>query len=163
MSCDPIRPMLAAYSEGLLKPDEASKVSEHLSACPACQAEADRHAEVWELLAADEPVEPPADLARRVLEKVRDEGRTGPGRVIRFPTWRRWAASAFAAAAVLLVVGTLVLQRGSKEGPALAGLSEEERQVVANLELLEDYDLLENFDLVENMELLEHQEVVRNL
>lgn len=64
---------------------------------------------------------------------------------------------------MLLVVGTLVLQRGSKEGPALAGLSEEERQVVANLDLLEEYDLLENFDLVENMELLEHQEVVRNL
>lgn len=162
MSCEQIRNELAAYSEGFLKPPEAAKVAQHLSICEACRAEADRLTGVWELLADDEPVEVPPDLARRTLERARDEGRSGLSRVPRFPTWYRWAALALAsAAAVLIIFGDFDLHRTSREAPQLASLSDEERQVVANLDLLEEYDIIKYFDLLEKIDLSEHQDVVR--
>lgn len=164
MTCDQILREIPDYLEGLLEAPEAARVAEHLSACPACRAEAERQEAVWEMLGADEPVEAPADLARRVLERAAPREGSGPAGILRFVPRRRWAVPALAAAAVLvLAVGALVLQRASKEAPPLAGLTEEERQVVAHLDLLEDYELLDNLDMVENLELLENQEVVQNL
>ncbi len=68
-----------------------------------------------------------------------------------------------AAASVLIVLGTWYFQHSRQEESLLAGISEEERQVVAHMDLLEQYDLLSNLDMLENLELLEHQEVVQNL
>lgn len=164
MSCDHILRELSAYLEGILEPSEAAGVAEHLSVCPLCSQEARRQEAVWELLGADEPVEVPTDMARRVLDQVRREERPETDQVVRLPTWRRWAAPALAAAAFVLVVfGAWYLQRSPQEGPLLAGISEEEQQVVAQLDFLEEYDLLSNLDMLENLELLEHQEVVQNL
>lgn len=164
MRCDHILSELPAYLEGLLEPSEAAEVAEHLSACPSCMQEARSQEAVWELLGADEPVEVPADLARRVIDQGRPDDSPEPARVVRFPLWRRWAAPAFAAAAaVLIVIGAFYLQRASKEGPVQAGISEEEQQVLAHLDFLEEYDLLMNLDMLENLELLKHQEIVQNL
>ncbi len=164
MSCDHILNELPAYLEGFLEPSKAVEVAEHLSACPSCRQEARRQEAVWELLDADGPVEAPADLARRVLEKERRDDSPEPTPVVSFPFWRRWVAPAFAAAAaVLIVLGTWYFQHSKQEEPLLAGISEEERQVVAHMDFLEEYDLLSNLDMLENLELLEHQEVVQNL
>lgn len=164
MSCDRVRDHLAAYLEGLLEPAEAEALAEHLSACTDCSEEARLHEAAWSLLGADEPVEAPADLARRVLEDVRREARGEPASVIPISRWRRWAFPALAAAAVMVVaLGSLLLRQPSKEGPLLSDISEEERQVVAHLDLLEDLELLNNLEMLENLELLEHQEVVQNL
>ncbi len=164
MPCQGIVSKLLEYQEGLLEPKEAGAVERHLAACPACQAEAARHEATWELVGADPLVEAPPDLARRVLAEARRTAEAEPAEVIRPARWHRWLVPALAAAAVAAVVaGALLLQRPSKEGPLLAGLTEEEQQVVSNLELLEDYDLLKNLDLLENLELLEHQEAVQNL
>lgn len=164
MSCDKTKERLAAYLEGLLEPAEAEEVARHVSECAACRAEEARHRAVWELLAADEPVEAPSGLASKVLEQAR--GREAPegAEVVRLKSLRRWAAPALAAAAVVVVVlGAWLLQRGSGGEPSLARLSEEERQVVAHLDLLEEFDLLEHLEMMENLELIEHQEVVKNL
>lgn len=164
MSCEHVREELAAYLEGLLEPAEAEAVAEHLSACPACSEEARRQEAAWSLLRADEPLEAPADLARRVLDEVRREAPGEPARIIPISRWRRWALPALAAAAVLVVaLGSLLLRQPSGDGPLLSNISEEERQVVAHLDLLEDFELLNNLEMLENLELLEHQEVVQNL
>lgn len=164
MTCDHVRGELPAYLEGLLEPAEAEAVSAHLAACPSCSEEARRQEAAWEMLGADEPLEAPPTLARRVLDDVRRETTGGPARVVPLARWRRWALPALAAAAVVIVaLGSLLFRQPSGEGPLLSGISEEERQVVANLDLLEDFELLNNLDMLENIELLEHQEVVQNL
>ena len=164
MTCDHVRGELAAYLEGLLDPVEAETVAEHLSACPACFEETRRQKATWSLLGADEPLEAPADLARRVLEEVRREVPREPARVIPISRWRRWALPALAAAAVLVVaLGSFLLRQPSSDRPLLSDITEEERQVVAHLDLLEDFELLNNLEMLENLEFLEHQEVVQNL
>lgn len=164
MSCDDIILKLPDYLERHLGPAEAADVYQHLRSCQDCRAEADRQEAVWELLAVDEPAEAPAELARRVLARVRQEDRPEPAELLSFPPWRRWAALAFAAAAALLIVfGALLFQHAPRQGPSLASLSEEERQAVSHLELLEDYDILEHLDILEKLEISGNREEVQNL
>jgi hypothetical protein len=101
---------LEAYALGALEPEERADVERHLAGCADCRArvrelEAAAH-RLPQALAAVSPLEPPADLERRVLAGVRAE--PPPGRSRRRVRPRPRAQVALAGLALVLVVGSAV-------------------------------------------------------
>lgn len=93
----------------------------HLASCADCRT--------WELLRAYPPIEPSAGFFRGVRRKLAP-------RILKF------TAPLAAAAAVLLVAVVLTLHPAPPAGPSAAPATDEERELVENLEILENYELL---------------------
>lgn len=64
--------ILADYAEGLLGDADATSVTEHLSSCDDCQAEAELLVSVSSILAADDPGPMPAHYAARIDAALAD-------------------------------------------------------------------------------------------
>ena len=58
MNCKRAHRRLSAYLDGELPNREALRLEEHLTACPSCQAEADRLRQAWQVLSATEEIRP---------------------------------------------------------------------------------------------------------
>src|SRR5690242_17847552 len=100
---------VAAYSLGLLEPQDRAAFEDHLATCPACAAELAELAGMADLLSGVEPVEtaaePPDEAA--VVDLVRRRAAAQRRR-------SRWQITAAAAAAVVVLAG------GAAVGIALA-------------------------------------------
>jgi anti-sigma factor RsiW len=71
---DAIATVAAAYALDALSPNETRQVRDHLPTCIKCRDEVARMREAAAVLAYTvEPVEPPAELRRKVLERSRSE------------------------------------------------------------------------------------------
>lgn len=120
ISCDRAAELISAQLDGELSQAEAVQLKEHLARCAPCRALQADFQELHQVLleaAAHWTPEPPADLAQRVLDRVRDSGtvpvRRQSGR------WKRWAP--LAAVLVLAVIGGSVAglwQSGGASGGA---------------------------------------------
>jgi hypothetical protein len=99
----------------------------HRAACPDCSL----FAQAWEILREYPAIEPGTGFFRAVRRKLAP-------RILRF------AAGLSAAAAALLVA--LVLWHTPAAKPDL--VTDEERELVENLDLLQNYDLLKTVELV---------------
>jgi len=99
----------------------------HEAACSGCR----EFARSWELLREYPPVQPPTGFLRSIRRKLAP-------RILRF------AAAVSAAAAVLLVA--VVLWHTPAAKPDL--VTDEERELVENLDLLQNYELLRTLELV---------------
>ena len=108
-------------------PEVPAGAEAHLSACADCR----EFARTWELLKAYPPIEPSAGFFRAVRRKLAP-------RVLRF------AAALSAAAAGLLVALVLWHTPSAKADP----VTDEERELVENLDLLQNYELLKTLELV---------------
>lgn len=109
--------MLGLYALGALEVNDAAGLEAHLAACELCRTElADLRGTVAELARAPQPVEPSAEVTRRILRAapgglghhpsaVRSPARQGAGRRRRLRSL--WAGGALAA---VLVVGLVVSQ-----------------------------------------------------
>ncbi len=133
---------LTALMDGALAAGRRAEVEAHLQGCPACRAERDRLARALRLLSALPPApEPAADFGRRFWARL--EAEPAPGAFSWIQAGRSWRwiaplAGAAAMAAVLVVGG--IRQR------------DEQRQMAANLDLLEDYELAASLGTVESAE-----------
>jgi anti-sigma factor RsiW len=105
MRCDEIRALLDDYVDGSLARDVATRVDEHLAACPECSAELERLQRLLGL-AADLPCEiaPSRDLWPTVAVRIAGTPKVVHGRFS--GSWRRRLATA---AAVLVAVGSLLI------------------------------------------------------
>lgn len=101
---------LEAYALGALEPAERAEVERHLAGCPDCRARVRELEDAAHLLpqalAAVSPLEPPADLERRVLADM--PAQPSPGRRRRRLRLRPRAQVALAGLALLLVAGSAV-------------------------------------------------------
>ena len=97
----------------------------HLASCAECRT--------WEALRLYPEIAPSAGFFRAVRRKLAP-------RILRF------TAPLAAAAAVLMVAVVLTLQPAPSAGPTAAPATEEERELVENLEILQNYDLLRSFE-----------------
>lgn len=78
------RERIALYAVGALEPGEAASLEAHLEACRACRGELDAlHSVVEEIASSVPPLEPPAYLKERLLERVRGGGPVQP--------WKSWS------------------------------------------------------------------------
>jgi anti-sigma factor RsiW len=100
---------VAAYALGTLPAAEAATVAEHTRACPECAAEyRDLRAAVSAVAYSAEADAASPLLKRRIMAKVRGRERPGAG---------VWAASALAAACIVLAV-LAALHHAPSPGPA---------------------------------------------
>ena len=109
--CTAARKRFLALEEGLLGPDEAASVRGHVGACDACgrawqQWQADDRA----LREALRPVRVPRDVAGATLAALRRGAAAMPAERPRRVA--RWAGALAAAAALLVVAGVLVQRAG---------------------------------------------------
>jgi hypothetical protein len=74
LSCDEVRDLAAGFVLGILEEEEMARLRHHLSTCPEAHAEIDELGGVVPYLGESlEPVEPPADLGRRIVAAVAAE------------------------------------------------------------------------------------------
>ncbi|MBV8882128.1 MAG: hypothetical protein JO332_19380 [Planctomycetaceae bacterium] len=122
MTCDEFR-------QGHPFQDEAARA--HQAQCAECA----RFARAWDLIGDYPALEPSAGFFRGVRRKLS-------------PAILRFAAPIAAAAAALLVA--LLVSHGSNttSTPAGPAVTDEERELVENLDLIQNYDLLRTLELV---------------
>jgi hypothetical protein len=109
-------------------PDLGPEGRTHEAACPECRD----YAQCWELLKEYPSIEPRSGFFRAVRRKLA-------------PRILRYAALVSAAAAVLLVA---VIFRASPPTQKPEVVTEEERELVENLDLLQNYELLRTLEMV---------------
>jgi anti-sigma factor RsiW len=104
MTCEAIRPLLEAHSDGELDLVRQLEVETHLAGCPACAAAAAALAARRAALRESLPrFAAPAGLRGQVLAQWRPAAPApAPAKVIRFPVWNLAAMAAALAAAALL-------------------------------------------------------------
>ncbi|MBI3855602.1 MAG: hypothetical protein HY293_07915 [Planctomycetes bacterium] len=116
------------YRQGHPSGDEAARA--HLASCAECRA----FNRSWDLLREYPAIEPQAGFFRGIRRKLQ-------------PAILRFAAPLAAAAAGLLMALLLTHPSGTP-APAAPVVTEEERELVENLDLLQNYDLLRTLELV---------------
>jgi hypothetical protein len=124
MKCDDSRDLLIEYSLGQLSPQASAMVRQHLDeGCDVCSQELAKISESWAHLAATlEPVQPSAEVERRLLAMIRGELAAPVPRLAKPSRPRVWP---YVLAASLLGIATaLVAWQTTSVGPMLAGHSE---------------------------------------
>lgn len=111
-------------------PASSDAAKAHLASCADCRA----FAGSWELLREYPALTPSAGFYRALRRKLA-------------PAILRFAAPIAAAAAVLLLA-ILFTHHPAPPGPAPEVITEEERELVENLELLQNYELARTLELV---------------
>jgi hypothetical protein len=108
MKCEECQELLTEFSLGQLKPEVSAMVRQHLGeGCDVCSKELSRITESWAHLAATlEPVQPSAEVERRLLAMIRGE----------VPVWPYMLA-----ASLLGIATALVVWQTTPLGPMLAG------------------------------------------
>lgn len=96
--------ILPAFALDCLEPDEKRQVSEHLAACPDCQAELRAYLDTAASLALAVPeLQPPARVKRAILARIQPaEARPGLGE--RLQRWWRGLSPAWGLAGLVVLV-----------------------------------------------------------
>jgi len=149
MTCNEIRQQFSAYLDGELPADQAADVREHLAKCPDCAREYRLIASTWEMLLADEDVEPSADFARNFWQRIRHE-QAAPAdrpRPAFAASYRRlkWAP-AIAAGLAIAFLGGWFTAGGPSPGDA---------KRAADVAFFRDYDVIQQMELLEDLPLLQ--------
>ena len=149
---------ISAYLDGELSADQMADVGLRIENDPAWSTAAAELSRVDALLDAWQVQGLQRDLAGDIRTRIR----RAPGV---FP-WRQAIAPLAAAAAIALAVGlSHLLTRGdvgagdlasARPAAVLADVAEDDRLVVENLDLFEDYEVLANFATLEAIEELEN-------
>ncbi len=116
------------YREG--HPAAGVEAREHLAGCADCRA----FASSWDLLSAYPAIDPSEGYYRSLKRKL------APA-ILRF-------AAPLAAAAAALLVAVLLTHHPEAAKPTGPVVTDEERELVENLDLIQNYDLLRTLELV---------------
>jgi len=111
-------------------PSKGEAAQAHLAGCAGCRA----YSRSWELTGDYPAIEPSAGYFRGIRRKL------APA-ILRF-------AAPLAAAAAALLMALLLTQPSGGVKPAVPAVTEEERELVENLDLLQNYELLRTLELV---------------
>lgn len=160
MECREIREIVSAYVDGEALPEEARRVEEHLGECAMCRAAEKRMRSLGVAVARTEAAVPP-DFRENLFARLEKEDLLPKRRSI-FVYSVRWAAVPLAAAAALALFllssrePVRNLSPTALRPPQVSGTGEQlspgDREIVANLEILEDPDLFNEPD-IEEMEI----------
>jgi len=146
MECREIREIISAYVDGEALPEEARRVEEHLGECAGCRAAEKRMRALGVAVARTEGTVPP-DFREKLFARLEKEDLL-PKRRSLFVYSVRWAAVPLAAAVALALFllssrePVRDLSPTALRPPQVSGtgeqLSPEDREIVANLDILED-------------------------
>ncbi len=161
MNCQETKKLIPVYLDHELEAADRQRVAEHLRACADCQAEVQAIEKSWELLGAIKAIEPDPNYRVRFWRSV-DTRSPLHARILQHVQTvflqRRWVPAMAAAAIVLLVSVISIVQYLQKpQVPAvLAALNDTELEMVANIELAEDYEIIEDMDFFSDFEIIEN-------
>ncbi len=160
MECRQIREIISAYVDGEALPEEARRVEEHIGECAECRTAEKRMRALGVAVARTEGAVPP-DFRENLFARLETEELLPKRRSI-FVYSLRWVAVPLAAAAALALFvlssrePVRDLSPTAMRPPQVSStgepLSPEDREIVANLEILEDPDLF-NEPEIEEMEI----------
>lgn len=125
ISCHEAEELISAQLDGALSASEQGELAAHLAQCASCRAlqgELQALHDAMLAAAAHWTAEPPADLTRRVMERIHGEAVTPLPQKAR-PVWKRWAPLAAVLALVVIGGGVLGLWRGGASGGGTSGSS----------------------------------------
>jgi anti-sigma factor RsiW len=162
MECREIQEMIGAYVDSEVRPEEARRVEEHLGECGECRA-AVKRMRALDVAVARAEGDVPHGFREDLFARMEKEDLLPKRRSIFFFSLR-WSVVPLAAAAVLALY--VLSFREAPRGPSIDAvrpppvavvgeeLSPEDREIVANLEVLEDFDLFnETESEIEEMEI----------
>ncbi len=140
MDCARSQELLSDHLEGALHAILHSELDAHLAGCDECRALREAVAEVVDALHAFPDLEPPVDLAERVVAATRTLPRPAPRPIVVrpalvIPSWMQAAAAGFA----LISLGVLLMVVGP-EAPSRAATKLVDRTVSAGNEIIEHRD-----------------------
>jgi len=109
-----VRRRLSDFIDGSLALDTRRRVEDHLARCPACRDERRALEQTVRVLRGLDAVDPPSDLARRVMARL-EAGEGEPPRLARFRaaltgSWAAPVATAAAAFSLLLLVQSVEVE-----------------------------------------------------
>lgn len=161
MNCQETKKLISVYLDNELETADHQRVAEHLRACADCQAEVRAIEKSWELLGAIKAIEPDPNYRVRFWRSVDTRSPLHASILQHVQTvflQRRWVPAMAAAAIVLLVsVITIVQYLQKPQVPAvLAALNDTELEMIANIELAEDYEIIEDMDFFSDFEIIEN-------
>lgn len=148
---------ISAFLDGELPETQARQVAEMIERDPAWAAAANEFSRLDVLLEAWPTPRLAGDLTTSILSATR---RKRP-----HPAWVQWMAPLAAAAAIVVAV-TLFRPAPTAPGPKVAdstmqrtleAVPQEDRFVVENLDVFEDYDVLVQYETLEALAALEQQ------
>lgn len=99
-----VKELLSMYIDEETTAEESERIKEHLSRCKECQQEYEELKTVLSLFNTLEPIEPPEDLKRSIMAKVKNESPPKPWFSLIKNRWIAWGASA---AVILIIVGAV--------------------------------------------------------
>ncbi len=134
MDCKKANALLSEWIDGRLAGPVGRALTQHLGECGACRKDEEDLRKSWELLKLYPSVEPSPALLAKVLSRMR-----------RPLVWKIVAPALAAAAAVAISIAVfLAPPKPNPQSPA----TDEERELVENLELLENYETLTTLEVV---------------
>jgi anti-sigma factor RsiW len=136
--------ILISYLDGKAAEHERREAERHLASCAACRTRAEEFRRVWTVLDEAPAAEPSLGFDARVRQRIASEPRPRPLAWL-IPQPR------FAFAVSLLLA--LAVWMASIEPPAAPEMarSDEEFQMIQNLQVLEDYDVLAGFEALSEL------------
>jgi len=144
MRCSKIERMLTPLLDDRLASADRTLVEQHLETCPQCRQTHALLAAAGQLLSAQAPAEPPADLAERVARAAFTANPVdSSGWLGELMHTMRWPALGTATAALVLAVGLLTslpehVQNAGVSPESMAAIFATENDVVSDDELLSD-------------------------
>ncbi len=150
--------MISVFIDGELSHKDKQFVDQHLKDCAICRKEYDALRSLNNLLCDIKPIEPSSDFSRRFWKEVdAREAKKTPWSVFTNFTWGWRPSLVSAAAAMLIVTGTIMFYRSV--APVLDHPMNPADQLIAqNMTLYRDYEIINNLELFENWEEIMHLE-----
>ena len=112
-----IRELLLKYIDGETTTEESEKINEHLTSCKECQQEYKELKTVLSLFNTLEPMEPPEDLKKSIMAKIRNESLPKPWFSSIKSRWISWGATA---AVIFIVIGAVSMSGLLDDSPDVA-------------------------------------------
>jgi predicted anti-sigma-YlaC factor YlaD len=151
MDCKDVRKKISEIIDGGLYENLPQDVRKHISVCNECRKFYENEMLIWKMLDCYPSIEPSADFVEKVMRKVRAT------KVAAKRVFSRIIAAVGTAVAVIIVA--ILLFAPSELGPELSvtEVAEilEKEDLLANLDLAEEWEAAALMDLLESVEDLE--------
>jgi hypothetical protein len=161
MNCSAVKKLISPYLDGRLDVEEYEELQDHVSSCPACEKDVRAYRRSWEMLGQWGDIQPEPGYVARFWTAVSNQVPWYKKmlEVLRPGFFPQRLSPAFIAVMILIVTGIFSLRaywQAQESEQFLACLSEDEWELVENIELAEDFELIEDMDFFEDMEIIEN-------
>ena len=160
MNCQEAKRLIPLFLDQELSGADHRQVADHLETCDECRSEALAIEKSWELLGVLETIEPDPNYRIRFWQSV-DARSNRHSRILQsiqsIFVQQRWIPVTAAAATVLLVSVISIMQYSQRPGVPedLAMLNSTELEMIADIELAENYEIIEDIDFFTDFDIIE--------